>query len=96
MPSCDEFDHTVIVSPQNNDMQRGKKRRTKTPTGQRWVDTAANGYLIRVSDAARLLGATSILRGIRPDLALTLVTLGIGRDGIRTYATVADALGAAL
>lgn len=46
-------------------------------TGVPVVDTMVAHHIIQVSEAVRLIGATSILVGIRPEIALTITNLGI-------------------
>lgn len=46
-------------------------------TGVPVVDTMVAHHIIQVSEAVRLIGATSILVGIRPEIALTITKLGI-------------------
>jgi rsbT co-antagonist protein RsbR len=52
--------------------------------------------LIRSAEAARLLGCRTILVGVQPEIAQTLVGLGIDLRGIVTRATLADGLREAL
>jgi predicted ATPase/GAF domain-containing protein/tRNA A-37 threonylcarbamoyl transferase component Bud32 len=56
-------------------------------TGMSVVDTAVAGTLIRASQAVRLLGAQTIITGIRPEVAQTLVGLGIDMNGVITLST---------
>src|SRR5690625_962142 len=46
-------------------------------TGVPVVDTMVAHHIVQVSEAIRLVGATSILVGIRPEIALTITNLGI-------------------
>jgi rsbT co-antagonist protein RsbR len=62
-------------------------------TGVPVVDTLVAQGLIRVVQAARLLGASVILVGIRPEVAQSIVGLGIDLSGIRTHSTLQSALG---
>lgn len=57
-------------------------------TGVPVVDTQVADGLIRIVQAARLLGARAILVGIRPDVAQTIVGLGIDLSSITTYASL--------
>ncbi len=65
-------------------------------TGVPTVDTEVAQHLLKTVGAARLLGAECIISGIRPQVAQTIVSLGIEFGDIATKATLADALGLAL
>jgi rsbT co-antagonist protein RsbR len=65
-------------------------------TGVPAVDTQVAQHLLKTVVAARLMGAECIISGIRPQIAQTIVALGIEFGDIRTKATLADALVAAL
>jgi rsbT co-antagonist protein RsbR len=53
-------------------------------TGVPLVDTAVAGALLQAGAAARLLGAETVLVGIRPELAQTIVSLGVSLDDLVT------------
>lgn len=65
-------------------------------TGVPTVDTEVAQHLLKTVNAARLLGAECIISGIRPQVAHTIVSLGIEFGDIATKATMADALRHAL
>jgi rsbT co-antagonist protein RsbR len=65
-------------------------------TGVPTVDTEVAQHLLKTVNAARLLGAECIICGIRPQVAQTIVSLGIEFGDIATKATLADALHYAL
>ena len=65
-------------------------------TGVPTVDTEVAQHLLKTVHAARLLGAECIISGIRPQVAQTIVSLGIEFGDIATKATLADALRHAL
>jgi rsbT co-antagonist protein RsbR len=65
-------------------------------TGVPTVDTEVAQHLLKTVNAARLLGAECIICGIRPQVAQTIVSLGIEFGDIATKATLADALRHAL
>ncbi len=65
-------------------------------TGTAVVDTNVAMQLVRSASAALLLGCRTILVGVRPEVAQTLVGLGIDLQGIATRSTLADGLQAAL
>lgn len=61
-------------------------------TGVPVIDTYAAAALLQTAQAARLMGATTILAGIRPEVAQTLVSLGIDLSAIHTTSTLQAAL----
>src|SRR5215510_4108606 len=65
-------------------------------TGVPTVDTEVAQHLLKTVSAARLLGTECIVSGIRPQVAQTIVSLGIEFGDIATKATLADALAHAL
>jgi rsbT co-antagonist protein RsbR len=65
-------------------------------TGVPTVDTLVAQYLLKTIAAARLMGVRCILSGIRPQIAQTVVHLGIDLDNVPTRATLADAFRTAI
>jgi rsbT co-antagonist protein RsbR len=65
-------------------------------TGVPTVDTLVAQHLIKTITAARLMGADCIISGIRPQIASTIVHLGVDLSDVITKATLADAFGLAL
>jgi rsbT co-antagonist protein RsbR len=61
-------------------------------TGVPAVDTQVAQHLLKTVVAARLMGADCIISGIRPQIAQTIVALGIEFGDIATKASLADAL----
>jgi rsbT co-antagonist protein RsbR len=61
-------------------------------TGVPTVDTEVAQHLLKTVAAARLLGAECTISGIRPQVAQTIVSLGIEFGDIATKASLADAL----
>ena len=61
-------------------------------TGVPTVDTLVAQHLIKTVTATRLMGADCIISGIRPQIAQTIVALGIEFGDIATKASLADAL----
>ncbi|MGC8874492.1 MAG: GAF domain-containing protein [Chloroflexia bacterium] len=57
-------------------------------TGVPVVDTAVAQALVRAAEAGRLLGAEVVLVGMRPEVAQTLVTLGVSLGGLVTRANL--------
>jgi len=65
-------------------------------TGVPTVDTLVAQHLIKTITAARLMGADCIISGIRPQIAQTIVHLGVELGDVATKATLADAFRVAL
>jgi len=65
-------------------------------TGVPTVDTLVAQHLMKTIAATRLMGADCIISGIRPQIAQTIVHLGVDLGEVTTKATLADALAAAL
>jgi rsbT co-antagonist protein RsbR len=65
-------------------------------TGVPTVDTLVAQHLIKTVNAARLMGTECIISGIRPQIAQTIVHLGVDLQGVVTKATLADAFQLAL
>lgn len=61
-------------------------------TGVPAVDTQVAQHLLKTVSAARLMGAECVISGIRPQIAQTVVALGVEFGDIATKATLADAL----
>jgi rsbT co-antagonist protein RsbR len=65
-------------------------------TGVPTVDTLVAQHLLKTVAAARLMGAECIISGIRPQIASTIVHLGVDLGDVSTKATLADAFAVAL
>ena len=65
-------------------------------TGVPTVDTLVAQHLLKTVAAARLMGAECIISGIRPQIAQTIVHLGVELGNVITKATLADAFAIAL
>ena len=65
-------------------------------TGVPTVDTLVAQHLLKTVSAARLMGADCIISGIRPQIAQTIIHLGIDLSQVVTKATLADAFAVAL
>jgi rsbT co-antagonist protein RsbR len=65
-------------------------------TGVPIVDTQVAGALLRAAQAVELLGSRVVLTGIRPEVAQTLVGIGVNLGSIVTRATLQDGIGYAL
>jgi rsbT co-antagonist protein RsbR len=64
-------------------------------TGVPTVDTLVAQHLLKAVTAIRLMGADCIISGIRPQIAQTIVHLGVDLRGVITKASLADALAVA-
>jgi rsbT co-antagonist protein RsbR len=73
-------------------MQTSARRLLLDITGVPLVDSYVAQGLIRTLQAARLLGAEVALVGVRPEVAQSIVGLGIDLSGMRTYADLQSAL----
>ncbi|HEX4049352.1 MAG TPA: STAS domain-containing protein [Steroidobacteraceae bacterium] len=65
-------------------------------TGVPTVDTLVAQHLLKTVTALRLMGADCIISGVRPQIAQTIVHLGVDLQGVITKANLADALALAL
>jgi rsbT co-antagonist protein RsbR len=65
-------------------------------TGVPTVDTLVAQHLMKTVAAARLMGADCIISGIRPQIAQTIVHLGVDLSAVTTKASLADAFAIAL
>ena len=65
-------------------------------TGVPTVDTLVAQHLMKTVAAARLMGADCIISGIRPQIAQTIVHLGVDLSAVTTKASLADAFQVAL
>ncbi len=83
---------TLLEAIVNNDCKVAIIDITGVPT----VDTVVAQHLLKTVTAARLMGAECIISGIRPQIAQTIVHLGINLLDITTKATLRDAFSVAL
>jgi len=65
-------------------------------TGVPTVDTLVAQHLLKTVSAARLMGADCIISGIRPQIAQTIVHLGVNLSDVITKSSLADAFAVAL
>lgn len=61
-------------------------------TGIDVMDTRASDNFVRMARSVRLLGAKCVLSGVHPNIARTIVQLGIDLSGIESYRSMRDAL----
>jgi rsbT co-antagonist protein RsbR len=65
-------------------------------TGVPTVDTLTAQHLLKTVAAARLMGADCLISGIRPQIAQTIVHLGVELGDVVTKASLSDAFAVAL
>ncbi len=65
-------------------------------TGVPTVDTLVAQHLLRTVTATRLMGADCIISGIRPQIAQTIVHLGVALGDVTTKSSLSDAFSLAL
>ncbi|WP_437590740.1 protein kinase domain-containing protein [Sorangium sp. So ce1000] len=65
-------------------------------TGMRYVDAAVVSALVSVANALRLLGTEPLFTGIRPDVARTMVELGVDLQAMTTLSTLRAGIARAL
>ena len=65
-------------------------------TGLPLIDTHVAAILVRTAQAIALIGAETILTGIRPEVAQTLVSLGVDMRAIRSFSSLERAIAALL
>lgn len=86
----------VMESLLNRIVETGAEFAIIDITGVPMVDTLTAQHLLKTVTAARLMGADCIISGIRPQIAQTIVHLGVDLADIVTKATLADAIKHAL
>ena len=93
-PGCRLSTPTIDELPLRNEhdivLARQHVRRLTQQLGFGLVDQT------KMVTAARLMGAECIISGIRPQIAQTIVHLGVDLEGVTTKATLADAFSIAL
>jgi len=90
-----ERSQTVMENLLNHIVKSGAQIAIIDITGVPTVDTLVAQHLIKTVSAARLMGADCIISGIRPQIAQTIVHLGLQLNVV-SKATMADALALAL
>jgi rsbT co-antagonist protein RsbR len=56
------------------------------------MDTRTTDHFIRMTRAVMLLGSECVITGINPQIAQTIVHMGVNLEGITTFRTLRDAL----
>ena len=86
----------VIETPLQRIVETGADIAIIDITGVPTVDTLTAQHLLKTVTAARLMGAECIISGIRPQIAQTIVHLGVDLGNVITKASMADAFRLAL
>jgi rsbT co-antagonist protein RsbR len=86
----------VMESLLNRIVETGSEVAILDITGVPTVDTLVAQHLLKTVTALRLMGAECIISGVRPQIAQTIVHLGVDLQGVTTRANLADALALAL
>ncbi len=82
----------IMESILNKIVELGSRVAIFDLTGVSVVDSQVANHLLKTMTAIELIGAKAIITGIRPEIAQTIVNLGIGLRGIITRATLAEGL----
>ena len=82
---------TVMESLLQKIVETGSSYAIIDITGVPTVDTLVAQHLMKTIAAARLMGAECIISGIRPQIAQTIVHLGVDLQSVVTKSTLADA-----
>lgn len=88
--------HSIITTLLHGIEQHRARTVFLDVTGVPLIDTYIAQTLIQASDAARLLGAETVLVGLRPELAQTIVGLGVSLAGLKTRADLQSGMRAEL
>jgi rsbT co-antagonist protein RsbR len=86
----------VMESLLNRIVETGSQIAILDITGVPTVDTLVAQHLLKTVTALRLMGAECIISGVRPQIAQTIVHLGVDLQGVTTKSNLADALALAL
>ena len=96
MPLVGALDSARLADLQEQSLtaieEHGARRLLLDITGVPVVDTQVAQGLIRVVEAARLLGAEVVLVGVRPEVAQAVVSLGVNLATMRSYSDLRSAL----
>ena len=87
---------TIMESLLEKIVETGSELAIIDITGVPTVDTLTAQHLLKTVTAARLMGAECIISGIRPQIAQTIVHLGVELGDIITKANLADAFRVAM
>jgi rsbT co-antagonist protein RsbR len=96
MPLVGALDTTRLTQMQEQALTSIERAHARTLlldiTGVPVVDTQVAQGMLKVIESARLLGTQVALVGIRPEVAQTIVSLGLDLSRIRTYSDLQSAL----
>ncbi len=87
---------SIITALLHGIEQHGARTVFLDVTGVPLIDSQIAQVLIQAAQAARLLGAETVLVGLRPELAQTIVGLGVSLTGLKTRADLQSGMRAAL
>jgi rsbT co-antagonist protein RsbR len=97
LPLVGSLDSTRLQQLQEQSLQAIERASARTlvldVTGVPIVDSQVAQGLLNVVHACRLLGAQTILVGIRPEVAQAMVSVGIDMQAVRTFSDLQSALG---
>ncbi|MFX0132903.1 MAG: STAS domain-containing protein, partial [Candidatus Hodarchaeota archaeon] len=83
---------TIMENLLSRIVETGSKIAIIDITGVGIIDTQVANHLLKTVSAVKLLGADAIITGIRPEVAQTIVNLGVELGTVITRATLADGL----
>jgi rsbT co-antagonist protein RsbR len=97
LPLVGSLDSARLQQLQEQSLQAIERTSARTlvldVTGVPIVDSQVAQGLLNVVRACRLLGAQTILVGIRPEVAQAMVSVGIDMQAVRTFSDLQSALG---
>lgn len=82
----------VLINILENIVQSQAKVFILDISGVGVIDSYSANHFVKIAKATRLMGCTCILSGISPEVAQTMVELGVSIDEIETTGTMKDAL----
>lgn len=89
----DDAQAEALVSDVLGHVQRSGCRGLLVDLSGVWtLDSHLCSVVVRLSRSAALMGARTVVSGMRPEIAMTIQTMGIELTGIQTLATLEDAL----
>lgn len=96
MPLVGALDSARMQQAQELALERISRRRTRhliiDVTGVLVIDTQVASATISLARAVRLLGATVLLVGLRPEVAQSIIGLGVDLSDLRTYSDLQGAI----